>query len=75
MPDLLRIHIQILTLATDAARRLAARRDDDGQATAEYALVLVAAVAIAGLVIAWARKTNILDTVLDTVFSSLLRQG
>lgn len=75
MSNLLRIQIHLLTLAADAARRLVARRGDDGQATAEYALVLVAAVAIAGLAVTWARRTNVLDTVLDNVFNSLLQQG
>jgi Flp pilus assembly pilin Flp len=46
-------------------------RDDRGQATAEYALVLMGAAAVAVLLITWATKTGkvgqLLDAVLDNV--------
>ena len=45
---------------------------EDGQATAEYALVLLGAAAIALLVVAWATKTNTVGRLLDTVFGHLL---
>ena len=48
------------------------RHDDAGQATAEYALVLLGAAAIALLVVAWATKTNTVGRLLDTVFGHLL---
>ncbi|HEX2850802.1 MAG TPA: DUF4244 domain-containing protein, partial [Acidimicrobiales bacterium] len=51
--------------------RLAARHDDRGQATAEYALVLLGAAAVALLVVSWATKTNLVGRLLDTVFGSL----
>ena len=47
---------------------LVAPRRDDGQATAEYALVLVGAAAIALLVVSWATKTNVVGRLLDFVF-------
>ena len=47
-------------------------RGDDGQATAEYALVLLGAAAIALLVVSWATKTNVVGRLLDTVFGQLL---
>ena len=81
MQTLLRLEIELLRLlhavSGTAVRRLHTvhHRDEDGQATAEYALVLVAAVAIAGLLIAWAKKTNLLDTVMDNVFRSVLGGG
>lgn len=77
MSALLRLQLHLLDLVATSARHLQARlrRDERGQATAEYALVLVAAVAIAGLVVTWAKKTNLLDTVLDSVFRSLLQGG
>ena len=50
-----------------------ARVDDEaGQATAEYALVLLGAAAIALLVISWATKTNVVGKLLDVIFSQLI---
>lgn len=54
-----------------AARWPSPRRDERGQATAEYALVLLGAAAVALLVVSWATKTNIVGRLLDTVFGSL----
>jgi hypothetical protein len=45
--------------------------DDRGQATAEYALVLLGAAAIALLVVSWATKTNVVGRLLDVVFGHL----
>ena len=47
------------------------RRNDRGQATAEYALVLLGAAALAVLVVAWATKTDRIGNLLDTVFDSV----
>lgn len=44
------------------------RRNDRGQATSEYALVLLGAAAVAVLVIGWATKTNRIGVLLDKVF-------
>jgi Flp pilus assembly pilin Flp len=54
---------------------LVARRRDDGQATAEYALVLVGAAAIALLVVTWATKTNVVGKLLDLVFDQLTKKS
>lgn len=54
---------------------LATTRRDDGQATAEYALVLVGAAAIALLVVAWATKTNVVGKLLDLVFDQLTKKS
>lgn len=48
------------------------RRGDDGQATAEYALVLVGVAALALLVLAWATKTDKVGDLLDGVFDKIL---
>lgn len=48
-----------------------ARRDDRGQATAEYALVLLGAAAVAILVIGWAAKTGKVGELLDSVFNTV----
>lgn len=47
------------------------RRDERGQATSEYALVLLGAAAIAVLVIGWATKTNRIGGLLDRVFDTV----
>ena len=58
----------VLFLAAVPAR---ARRDE-GQTTAEYALVLLGVAAIALLVVAWATQTNKIGRLLDGVLDSLL---
>lgn len=51
--------------------RRAVPRDERGQATAEYALVLLGAAALALLVVAWATKTNLVGKLLEVVFGHL----
>jgi hypothetical protein len=43
-----------------------------GQATAEYALVLLGAAAIALLLVAWATQTGAIGRLLDAVLQSIL---
>jgi Flp pilus assembly pilin Flp len=43
--------------------------DESGQATAEYALVVVAAAAIAGALIVWATSTGALGDLFDAVIN------
>ena len=43
-----------------------------GQATAEYALVLLGAAAIALLLLAWATETGAIGRLLDSVLRSIL---
>jgi Flp pilus assembly pilin Flp len=57
-----------------AAVTVAERRDDRGQATAEYALVLLGVAAIALAVVSWATRTNLIGKLLDIVFGGLLRK-
>lgn len=45
------------------------RSEESGQATAEYALVVVAAAAIAGTLIVWATSTGALGALFDAVIS------
>jgi hypothetical protein len=47
-------------------------RGTDGQTTAEYALVILAAAALATLVIAWATKTDAINRLFDTVLDRVL---
>jgi len=44
-------------------------RHEAGQATAEYALVVVAAAAIAGALIVWATSTGALSALFDAVIT------
>jgi hypothetical protein len=48
-------------------RLRAARRPEAGQASVEYALVLLGAAVVASLLIAWASKTHLLDELFDHV--------
>ena len=47
------------------------RRGDRGQATAEYALVILGAAALALLVIAWAANTSAVGDLFDAVLDSV----
>lgn len=48
--------------------------DDDGQTTAEYALVLLGVAAIALAVVSWATRTNLIGRLLDVVFGTLFKK-
>jgi Flp pilus assembly pilin Flp len=64
----------IRTLAVRLTARGLRGRNDEGQATAEYALVLLGVAAIALAVLSWATKTNLVGKLLDAVFSGLLHK-
>jgi hypothetical protein len=49
-----------------------ARRSDRGQTTAEYALVLLAAAAVALLVLAWATRSGKIGQLLNAVMDSII---
>ena len=54
-------------------RRLrAATSDEAGQTSAEYALVLLGAAAVALLLVTWATQTGAVSRLLDAVLSSIL---
>ena len=54
-----------------SGRRLLRRAAQSGQATAEYALVLLGVALIAVLVLDWARNTNMISRLLNAVFRSI----
>lgn len=58
-----------LTEVAEAARRPA--RDQRGQTSAEYALVLLGAAAIALLIVAWATKSDLIGKLFDTVVKAI----
>jgi hypothetical protein len=49
-----------------------AQRWECGQSTAEYALVMIAAAAIGGLVLTWAHKTNLVSGLFNSVVHRFL---
>lgn len=59
------LYVALTGLLHDARRRVVA--DERGQASAEYALVLLGAAAVALLVVAWATQTDSIKKLLDKV--------
>jgi Flp pilus assembly pilin Flp len=47
--------------------------DEDGQSTAEYALVIVAAAAIVGLLLSWITKSNGIGSIFNGVIGRVLK--
>ena len=68
---LVTIQVLALDVGARARRRLA---EDRGQSTAEYALVLLGAAAVAMLLVAWATKTNRVTRLFDGVVDKVLEQ-
>lgn len=56
----------------DRAGPLSRLRGATGQTTAEYALVILAAAALATLVIAWATQSNAVGRLFDAVLDKVL---
>jgi hypothetical protein len=72
---MLTTYVWIKCLALSGAARLRrTRHDQGGQASAEYALVLLGAAALALLVMAWATRTNRIGRLLDAVMDELLNR-
>jgi hypothetical protein len=46
--------------------------EEDGQSTAEYALVIVAAAAIVGLLLSWITKTNGIGSIFSSVIGKVM---
>jgi Flp pilus assembly pilin Flp len=60
--------LQSWLLATDTRFR-----DEDGQTSAEYALVVMGAAFVAIVIGLWAKKTDRIGTLLDTVFDTVTK--
>ena len=73
---MLMLYVHLHTAALLASERvgdhLVRLRSERGQTSAEYALVLVGAASIALLVAVWARKSNRMGRLLDTVFDNVI---
>ncbi len=50
-------------------------RSEAAQTTAEYALVILAAAAVAALLIAWATRTGAVDRLFDAVVDRVLQSA
>ena len=46
--------------------------DDEAQTTAEYALVILGAAAVAGALIAWAGGTSVIKSFFNKIFQQLM---
>jgi Flp pilus assembly pilin Flp len=51
------------------------RRDEAGQGTVEYALILLGAAAVALVVVAWVTRTDLIGRLFDTVVGRILQQA
>lgn len=60
--------IYVFVASAVAART---RTDERGQASAEYALVLLGAAAVALLIVAWATKSDLIGKLFDTVLKTI----
>ena len=71
---LLAVQLAVLSTASALAHRLSdlRRRPPTGQATAEYALVLLGAAAIALMLVAWAAKSGKIGELFDAVVGQLI---
>ena len=66
------VHAAVAALVSGTATRLARRRPDErGQTTAEYALVLLGAAAIALLIVAWASQTDLIGRLFNAVVRAI----
>ncbi len=62
------VHVRVTLLFLVGSLR---RRDERGQTSAEYALVLLGAAAIALLIVAWATKTDLIGKLFDAVVNAI----
>ena len=70
---LARVHVMVHDLGARVSGRLARRvADDAGQTTAEYALVILGAAAVATLLIAWATNSHAIGKLFDEVVGKIL---
>ncbi len=72
----LRLHALSTTLLVQPVAALVGRsRREEGQTTAEYALVILAAAAVAIVLIAWARSSGKLPAFFDNIIDQITNGG
>lgn len=62
----------VLSSVKDMVQQWLGRRGEQGQATAEYALVVLGAAFVAFLVVSWARGTGSIGKLLDAVLEQVM---
>jgi Flp pilus assembly pilin Flp len=65
----------LVRLLTPEATLRRTARSEEGQTTAEYALVILAAAAIAVVLIVWARSSGKLPAFFDKIIDSITNSG
>jgi len=66
---MLALYVHLTTYLAGAAGR--SNHDERGQASAEYALVLLGAAAVALLIVAWATKSDLVGKLFDAVMNAI----
>lgn len=66
---MLALYVHLSTYLAGLAGRT--RADQRGQASAEYALVLLGAAAVALLIVAWATKSELVGKLFDAVMNAI----
>ena len=74
---LLRVSVRIhsAVIASLGALETRVRRDEAGQATAEYALVLLGAAAVAVILLKWANDTKLIEKLFDAMVGKILKSA
>ena len=67
------LYAAILQISTRISDRMTFPRDERGQTTAEYALVIVAAGVVGTMLIAWAGKTHFIDSLFDLTLGRVIK--
>ncbi|MGH9279214.1 MAG: DUF4244 domain-containing protein [Acidimicrobiales bacterium] len=65
------IHLYVVLAGYLHGLRQRVLDDERGQASAEYALVLLGAAAVALLIVAWATKTDLIEKLLEKVMQTI----
>jgi Flp pilus assembly pilin Flp len=65
------MHMSLLLRVWVAVATRTSVRDERGQTTAEYALVIIAVAAVASLLLAWATKSHAITNLFDSVIEKI----
>lgn len=66
------VHLEAIVIASAHALRKDRLRGSAGQTTAEYALVMLGAAAIAALIVTWASKSDVVGKLFDFAVSKVI---
>jgi Flp pilus assembly pilin Flp len=71
LPITIRVHLAVYLAGRAIDNHLSRLRGERGQTSAEYALVLLGAATVALLIALWAKNTDALGNLLDTIFDTI----